>query len=647
MSWIDLDSAKAATPTRVAHAQPRPDWARHEGVLAGTSPSDPHRPARRCATANRCARSLVAGLTIWMGLGGASWASEADLVVVGPVVTMAASRPHARGLAVAGGKIVFVGDAASARKLLRSGGRLIALEPGQVVIPGLVDAHNHMMDAGLMRQRCALDMPGGACGGAKNKVDALKMIAKYSKEHPDLPGKWVIGSGWSGDWDWDNRQLGPSAAELDTVVADRPAVFYDDNGHSAWLNSLALKEAGITACEPVPRGRIECKDEKPWGTLREAAQDRVEKVVPKPTKEQWLAGLLEAQTYLHSLGITMLQDANVNPGMVEAYSEAAKNRRLTMKVVAAQLADPGTGKTPEALADELAKQRNTYSVGRFSASAAKIFIDGILEPQTAALLAPYLGGNESGILNWKSEDLAKLVSRLDRHGMQVHMHAIGDRAVREALDAVAVARSANGPSDNRHHIAHVQLVAPADLPRFRALGVIANVQPFWMFPDKWIERNAAAVIGPERARQLYPLRSIVRTGARIAGGSDWFVSSPNPFLAIQVGMTRQDPAAPVGAPWIPAERVSRQVLLAAYTLGGAHLNHRENETGSLEVGKAADFVIVDRNPLTVPVREIGGTRVLNTFVDGEEVYAAKRATGATSRSRPEEGRPQGEGRVRR
>jgi predicted amidohydrolase YtcJ len=592
-----------------------------------------------------------------MGLGGASWASQADLVVVGPVVTMAASRPHARGLAVAGGKIVFVGDAASARKLLRSGGRLIALEPGQVVIPGLVDAHNHMMDAGLMRQRCALDMPGGACGEAKNKVDALEMIAKYSKEHPDLPGKWVIGSGWSGDWDWVNRQLGPSAAELDAVVADRPAVFYDDNGHSAWLNSLALDAAKIKTCKPdPPRGRIECKDGDkdgpPSGTLREAAVDLVEKVVPKPTREQWLAGLLEAQTYLHSLGITMLQDANVNPSMVEAYSEAAKNeaaknQRLTMKVVAAQIADPGTGKTPEALADELAQQRDRYSVGRFSASAAKIFIDGILEPRTAALLAPYLGGNERGILNWDRADLADLVSRLDRHGMQVHMHAIGDRAVREALDALAMARRANGPSDNRHHIAHVQLVAPADLPRFRALGVIANVQPFWMFPDKWIERNAAAVIGPERARQLYPLRSIVRTGARIAAGSDWFVSSPNPFLAIQVGMTRQPPDPPYGHPWIPAERVSRQVLLAAYTLGGAYLNHRENETGSLEVGKAADFVIVDRNPLTVPVREIGGTRVLNTFVDGEEVYAANPTTGATSRSRPEEGRPQGEGRARR
>jgi predicted amidohydrolase YtcJ len=559
-----------------------------------------------------------------MGLGGVSWASDADLVVVGPVVTMAAGKPSARGLAVTGGKITFVGDAASARKRLRPGGRLIALERGQTVIPGLVDAHVHMLDAGLMRQRCPLDEVGPCAGAppAKTKESALKIIAKYSEAHPEL--EWVIGSGWSGEWRWVNRQLGPSAAELDEAVADRPAVFYDDNGHSAWLNSLALEKAGITCRTEVPRGRIECKDGKdgpPWGTLREAAVDLVEKVLPKTTDEQWLAGLRDAQTYLHSLGITMLQDANVNPRMVEIYHKAASTGQLTMKVVAAQITDPGK---PASQADQLAQQRDRYSVGRFSASAAKVFVDGVLESKTAALLAPYVGTDQSGILNWQpSAVLGELVTELDRRGLQVHMHAIGDRAVREGLDALAAARSANGPSDNRHHMAHLQLVAPADLPRFKALGVIANFQPLWMFPDKWFEQNAEAEIGPERARQLYPLRSIVRTGARIAAGSDWFVSSPNPFKAIQVGTTRQSPDPPFGAPWIPAERVSRQVLLAAYTTGGAYVNRREHETGSLEVGKAADFVIVDRNLLTVPVRRIGGTRVLKTFVDGEEVYRAK------------------------
>ena len=501
-----------------------------------------------------------------------------------------------------------------------------------------------MLDAGLMLTRCPLDAAPREPDG---KMDALKMIAECSERARKEDKKWVIGSGWSLLW-FDDKNRGPSAAELDAVVADRPAVFYDDNGHSAWVNSLALKEAEIFDClkELPGAGRIECidtdeppkPDSKPWGTLREAAVELVDQKLPETTPAEWLAGLRVAHTCLHSHGITMLQDANVNESMVNAYSDAASTGQLTMKVVGAQIAVPRKGVDQ---ADELAQRRDKKSTGRFSASAVKIFIDGVLESKTAALLEPYVRTNDCGILNWApptssceagdSGVLDELVSRLDRHGLQVHMHAIGDRAVRAGLDALAAARDANGPSDNRHHIAHLQLVAPADLPRFRELGVIANVQPFWMFPDRWFEENAEAVIGPERARQLYPLRSIVRTGARIAAGSDWFVSSPNPFLAIQVGTTRVSPDPPVGDPWIPGERVSRKTLLAAYTTGGAYVNRREHETGSLEVGKAADFVIVDRNPLTVPVRRIGGTQVLKTFVDGEEVYAAGPATGATSR----------------
>ena len=544
-----------------------------------------------------------------MGLYGTARAtSQADLVVVGTVVTMAASTPRAQALAVSGGKVAFVGDAASARKRLRPGGQLIALEPGQAVVPGLVDAHVHMLDAGVMGKRCTLDE-------AKTKARALELIGQYSRAHPELA--WVIGSGWALSL---FEERGPTAAELNAVVADRPAVFYGQDGHSAWLNSRALAAAGITARKPDPeRGRIErTATGKPSGTLREAAVNLVEKVVPQPSTKQWLAGLRAAQSYLHSLGITMVQDANVSPRMLKIYHRAASSGQLTMKVVAAQATDPGK---PASQANDLARLRDRYSVGRLSASAAKIFIDGVLEARTAALLAPYHGRDERGTLNWEdAAALADLVSRLDRHGLQIHMHAIGDHAVRWGLDALAAARLINGPSDNRHHIAHLQLVAAADIPRFRALGVIATFQPFWMFPDEWIAESAEAVIGRARARRLFPFRSIVRPGARIAAGSDWPVSSPNPFLAIQAGVTRQSPEPPVGPPWIPSERVSRQTLLAAYTTGGAYVNRREHETGSLEVGKAADFIIVDQNPLTVPLRRIGGTRVLRTFVDGEEVY---------------------------
>src|SRR5215475_7729534 len=551
-----------------------------------------------------------------MGLYGTARAtSQADLVVVGTVVTMAASTPRAQALAVSGGKVAFVGDAASARKRLRPGGQLIALEPGQAVVPGLVDAHVHMLDAGVMGKRCTLDE-------AKTKARALELIAQYSRAHPELA--WVIGSGWALSL---FEERGPTAAELNAVVADRPAVFYGQDGHSAWLNSRALAAAGITARKPDPeRGRIErTATGKPSGTLREAAVNLVEKVVPQPSTKQWLAGLRAAQSYLHSLGITMVQDANVSPRMLKIYHRAASSGQLTMKVVAAQATDPAEKPRTPSQAHELAGRRDRYSVGRLSASAAKIFMDGVLEARTAALLEPYDVDTvpDRGILNWEDpEVLNELVSQLDRHGLQIHMHAIGDRAVRAGLDALAAARLANGPSDNRHHIAHLQLVAAADIPRFRALGVIANFQPFWIFKDELIAQNAEKVINQARARRLYLFRSIARTGVRIAAGSDWPVSAPNPFCAIQVGMTRQSPDPPVGPAWIPGERVSRQVLLAAYTTDGAYVNRREHETGSLEVGKAADFIIVDRNPLTVPVRRISGTTVLRTFVDGEEVYSA-------------------------
>jgi predicted amidohydrolase YtcJ len=215
-----------------------------------------------------------------------------------------------------------------------------------------------------------------------------------------------------------------------------------------------------------------------------------------------------------------------------------------------------------------------------------------------------------------------LAKQLDRAGFQMHMHAIGDQAVRSALDAVAAAWRENGPSDNRHHIAHVQLVAAADRPRFRELGVIANFQPFWLFPDKWIRDDAAAVIGRARVRQMYPIHSVALAGAMIVAGSDWQVTTPNPFLAIQVGVTRQSPKPPFGRAWIPSERVSRELLLAAYTSAGAHVNHRDREAGSLEAGKVADFIIIDRDVFKIQPDEIGKTRVLRTFVDGRQVYEA-------------------------
>jgi predicted amidohydrolase YtcJ len=415
-------------------------------------------------------------------------------------------------------------------------------------------------------------------------------------------------------WRADQRGIGRARA--------RPAgiFFYAQDGHSAWANSLALKASGIdkNTLDP-PRGRIE-RDPKTGeaaGALREAAGELVEAHAPKPDYAVYEKGLREAQSYLHSLGITLIQDAYVSPRMLEAYARAEKEGMLTMKVVAAQATEPGK---PVSQVEKLAALREKFTGGKLTASSAKIFLDGVLEARTAAMLQPYEGSQEQGILNWPPECLAEIAIALDRAGFQIHMHAIGDEAAREGLNAMAAVRAANGISDNRHHMAHLELVAPADLPRFAQLGVTANFQPFWMFADDWISENLVSFIGEERAGRVYPIKSVADTGARIVAGSDWPVSTPNPFQAIQIGITREDPARPGSPPWIPAERVSRELLLAAYTINGAWLNHREKETGSLEAGRAADFIILDRNVFTIPASEMGDTRVISTYVDGRIVF---------------------------
>jgi predicted amidohydrolase YtcJ len=345
----------------------------------------------------------------------------------------------------------------------------------------------------------------------------------------------------------------------------------------------------------------------------------VEKYIPPRTDADYAEALAIGQRHLHRLGITLVQDAQVSPTFLAAYHAAARSGLLTMKVVAAQETDP---RQPASQVEGLIARREQYSTGRLTAGSAKIFLDGVLEGSTAALLEPYVGGSDRGTPNWPEPALVEIALRLDAAGFQIHMHGIGDGAIREGLNALAGVREKNGPSDLRHHIAHVQLVDPADIPRFAELGVFANFQPFWLFADSSITQSVEPLIGPERTARLYVIRSFEQAGARIVAGSDWPVTTANPFEAIQVGMTRRDPADASASVWNPAQRVSLETLLRAYTIEGARLNHREGDTGSLEIGKAADFIIVDRDVFATPPEDIGKTKVLATFVDGVQVHPA-------------------------
>jgi predicted amidohydrolase YtcJ len=382
--------------------------------------------------------------------------------------------------------------------------------------------------------------------------------------------------------------------------------------------------AGITgATADPPDGRIEREpDGTPTGTLHEGAAELVERLIPPDTDEEMLVALEHAQRELHQLGITAWQDAWVLPQMIEVYRRFAEQGRLTARVVGAHWWDRKRGpEQTEAWLD----LRERGSFGRFRATSVKLMLDGIVENFTASMLDPYLDGAgmptpNSGIDFIDPEVLADAVTRVDALGFQPHFHAIGDRAVRNALDAVAAARTANGPSDTRPHVAHIQVIHPDDIPRFGPLGMVANAQPYWAVHEGQMDRLTIPFLGTERTSWQYPFGSLLRAGARLAMGSDWSVSTANPLLEIEVAVNRVADYDRAADPFLPDERITLDEALAGFTIGSAYVNHLDTETGSLEVGKFADLVVLDRDLHDPGSGPIGDARVIGTFVEGVAVH---------------------------
>ncbi len=536
--------------------------------------------------------------------------APADLVIRNATVyTMNPALPAARALAVLNGRIVFVGSDSGVREWMGPGTEIVDGKGG-MLLPGLIDSHVHPV-SGVKLIACDLT----ADTSAAQVAETLKGCVAA---HPEAP--WVRGTGW---------QLpvflnaSPRAALLDSIVSDRPAFITAADGHSAWVNTRALTMAGITDRTPdPPNGRIE-RDALgvPSGTLRESAMDLLDAILPPYTQADYIAAFTQAFTMANSFGITAIIEANADSAMLDAYRFMDSSGAMTVRVTAAQQVDleKGPGQVPR-----LERLRDRVRGRMLEANSAKIFADGVIESGTAALLEPYLNhpGNR-GTPNIGPDSLNQLVVALDRSGFQVHVHAIGDRAIRMSLDAFDYARKVNGVRDSRHIIAHLELIDPADIPRFKALSVIADFQPLWAYKDSYIRELTEPVLGPSRSRWLYPIASVLKTGATVVGGSDWSVSSMNPFEAIQVAVTRQDPAATAGAPWIPEEIIDAESALKAYTSNGAYARFADSTTGSLQVGKFADLVLIDRNILAVPAHQIADTRVVLTVLEGKIVYRSE------------------------
>jgi predicted amidohydrolase YtcJ len=542
----------------------------------------------------------------------------ADLVLInGYVYTVDPARRITEAMAVSGNQIVFVGGNTEAAAWIGLRTRVIDLE-GKMVLPGFVDSHCHIT-SGV----CEIYEP--ILHGIHNIEGYQQAIQDFATANPDLPG--IQAGGWVNSI---FGAHGPTKELLDAVVPGIPVLLFSEDYHNAWTNSKALEMAGITAQTPNPGDGIIERDAagNPSGTLRESAVELVKKAVPSYTVAQVSEGLTYFQNKAHALGITSVYNPLVSikdSTDLQALHEWEGSGKMRLRVPSAVEVEP---RDPVDIVDEISQLRAQEQGEYFQILAAKIFMDGVLEGGTAYLEESYLHMPKSrGILNWEPEKYNQMCIALDKAGFQIHVHSIGDAATRITLDGFAEARQQNGKRDSRHSVTHIQLVHSADIDRFADLGVIAVPQPYWFVVDANFDQ-ALKYIGPERAARQYPMKSFFDKGVVVASASDYNVTlDPNPLLAIEMGVTRTVPgdAHAYADPnfqdcLVPGERVSTEQMIASFTIYGAYATFLEKETGSLEVGKKADFIILNQNILSSGPANIHHAQVLLTFFDGQEVF---------------------------
>ncbi len=538
-------------------------------------------------------------------------APEADLVLKnGSIYTVDAFRSRAEAVAVKDGVFLYVGTNEAVGRYIGEKTKVTDLG-GKLVLPGFIDAHCH--PSGAVEQFGSV-----ALFGMDTVAEYQKAVREYVASHPGLAV--ARGSGWSNTV-FDGN--GPRKEMLDAVVADIPAALSSEDGHSTWVNTKTLELAGVTKDTRDPPGGVIERDPKtgePSGTLRESAARLVEKVIPDFTVEELARGLEEYQKMALGFGITTAHEASLHQGgnSLAAYKALERDGKLRMRFRASLYVSPKEGAS-QVVALEAERARNTGAL--FRTGAAKIFVDGVVEGSTAFLEEPYIHKpGFRGAPLWPSEALDAICVALDKAGFQLHFHVIGDAAVAEALDGVAAAAKANGPRDARPLLTHLQLVAPADILRFKELGAVAVPQPYWFMKDAYYHNLQVPYLGQARADAEYPMESFFKAGVPVASSSDYTVTIPcDPLQAIQIGMTRRAPGTtgPGDVLW-PEERATLEQMIASFTIYGAYANFLEKETGSIEPGKSADLVVLDRDLFGAPPDEIGKARVVLTLFRGRE-----------------------------
>ncbi|MFT4825120.1 MAG: putative amidohydrolase YtcJ [Halioglobus sp.] len=569
-------------------------------------------------------KALAPILALTVAIGGCQATSTstslpvADLVLKNAeIYTMDTSRSWAQAVAIKAGRIVFVGSNAEAMRYTGSSTQVKDLQ-GKMILPSFQDVHIHPVSGGVAYSGCPLfDLT--------TLEQVFEKVTECAQNNPEAP--FIKGMGWN--WGMFTDSDRPNKHQLDLAEAQRPVILGDSDGHTLWLNSAALALANVSADTVDPKGGEISRasgSTEPNGLLLESAMEIMTAALPPATQAQRDAGLQYAQEYLHSLGITAIQDAYVRLSgndadvSLQTYRRMQESGNLDLRVVAALYWEPGMG---IGQIKKMKEARKAYSKGRLQATAVKFWADGILESYTAKLLEPYSDKPDSdGLLMVTRDEMLTAAPLLDAEGFQIHIHAIGDGTVRYALDALERAKLTNGPRDSRHLTAHTQLIDPADIPRFEQLGVIAGFSPYWAYADAYVRDINGPQIGPRRMKTMYPMKTLIDTGARLAFGSDWSVSTADPLLGIETAVTRQEPDGEPTPVFLPTERISVDQAIAGYTIDAAFANFLDKDTGSVEVGKFADLVILDRNLLKIPVQDISEAKVTTTMIEGKVVYGS-------------------------
>lgn len=541
----------------------------------------------------------------------------ADLVFTnGRVYTVDAKRSWAQAVAVDDGKIVYVGDDAGAEDFVAGNTQLVDLH-GKMLLPGFQDVHTHFAASGVHYLECPVfDL--------ENKEAVLVEIKKCSDENPTA--EIIRGVGWTIDQFENGRP--PRKELLDAIDSSRPLVFGDADGHAFWVNTVAFETYGITSDTVDPKGgRIERDPEtgELWGTLHEdSAMELLKSQWPRYSDQDFIEGIRYSENHYHSLGITAVQDALVKlDGRSEyrslpAYKTLSDRGELNIRVSVALFWEAKKGIEQ---VQAFKSVRREMSGDRLRANTVKFWADGVVETHTAMMLEPYSDKPETrGLMMVPRGQLMAGIPLLDAEGFQIHIHAIGDATVRYSLDAIEGAWQANGRRDARHHITHAQVVHPDDIPRFQALGVGASFQPYWTYADEYVTLFNLPRVGPERIKWSYPIGSLQRSGATVAFSSDWFVSSANPLVGIETAVTHVDPLTNEGQPYLPSETIELDEAVAAYTINAAYLNAIDDMTGSIQVGKYADLIVLDQDLFQIPIQNVSDVQVLLTLLEGDVMY---------------------------